>query len=396
MQSMNKLYIVGFGVGNEEILTTKAKDIIEISEKILSTSRISKTNKKIKCCTLSEIEEELYKNNSKSTTLLVSGDVCFFSISKTIINKFSELYDIELINGISSIQYLCSKIKVNYDDGIIKSVHGREGLVVPLVSYNKKVFLLSGGKYKAHGICEELYEYGLGDIKVTVGENLSYENERIITSTPKQLKDEEFSDLAVLYIENNNAVNPHMPLKDDDFIRGESPMTKEEVRWISLNKLNIDPYDIIYDIGAGTGSVSVEMARRAKNSFVYAVEMKKEALDLIEKNKVKHGAYNIEIINAKAPDNMNHLPVPNKAFIGGSAGNMEEIIGFLIKKNPKIKIVINLITLQNLNKVLNCFEKNKFSYEVTCVNISKSKKIGSYDMMMSENPVYIICGDKNE
>ncbi len=393
---MKKLYIIGFGVGNKDVLTVEALKIIENSTKIISTKRISSTDKNIKCCSLLEIEEEIINNENEELTILVSGDCSFFSISKLIINKFSKLYDIRLISGISSIQYLCSKIKVSYDDGIIKSLHGRFGEVVPLVSYNKKVFLLTGGKYKAQDICMELYKYGLENVNVTVGENLSYENERIITKTPSILKDEVFSHLSVMYIENKNAVNPFLGIEDKSFVRGDVPMTKEEVRWISINKLKIEQTDIIYDIGAGTGSVSIEMARKANCGFVYAIEMNEDAIKLIEENKIKHGSYNIEIVHSKAPDNMGDLPVPNKAFIGGSSGNMDEIINFLLKRNPKIKIVANAITIQSLNNIINNFKENNILYDVTCVNISKSKKAGSYDMMMAQNPVYIVCGEKNE
>ena len=398
---MEKLYIVGFGPGDEKLWTEKSRNIISNADRILSTNRISLSladNKNVqncKNCTLSELTAELASKIQGITVVLVSGDCGFFSVSKNIMRDFSEQYDIELINGISSIQYFSAKIAVSYDDAVICSMHGRNNIlgIVPKSAYNKKVFALTGGKFKAHDICGVLYNSGLPDIKVIVGERLSYPDEKITEGTAGELKDKIFDDLSVMCIENDSFKNPHQPLNDEDFIRGDIPMTKAETRWLSIQKLGIQPTDIVYDIGAGTGSVSVEMARKAFDGFVYAIEMKEEACDLMNQNKVKHGAYNLEIIHAKAPDGINDLPKPDKVFIGGSSGNMPEILEALIIKNPSLKIVSNAITLQSISQIIEGYEKiGLVDTDIICVNIAKSKKIQKYDMMTAQNPVYIITG----
>ena len=232
---------------------------------------------------------------------------------------------------------------------------------------------------------------------VSVGENLSLPGERIIAGKAEQIKNMDFDSLSVMYIENPLAVEPHLPLADIDFIRAEIPMTKEEVRWLSIAKLAISPQDVLFDIGAGTGSVSVEMARKAYDSIVYAVEAKKDACELIQANASKHGAFNLKVIHGKAPEALEDLPVPDKAFIGGSSGNMFEILETLLKMNPNIKITANAITLQTLNEIITGFEKHGITEtDIVSVNISKSKKIGNYDMMMAQNPVYIITGNRGQ
>ena len=381
---MEKLFIIGFGPGNEAMLTEKAQDTLKTTQRILCTREMP----------LKELMLELKNPLSGQTVVLVSGDCGFFSVTKTILENFTNLYEIEIIPGISSIQYLSAKIKTSYDDAALISLHGRDGNIVSKVAYNKKVFALTGGENSVSGICQSLCRYGLGDASVSIGERLSYPDERIVTDKAEILKDLDFDNLSVIYIENPSAVNPHIPLGDDDFVRGNTPMTKEEIRWLSIQKLGINPHDILYDIGAGTGSVSVEMARKAFEGFVYSIEIKEDACDLIRENAIKHGAFNIEIVHGEAPDAFNNLPMPNKAFIGGSSGNMDGILEKLILLNPNIKIVANAITLQTLHQITEGFEKQGITAtDIICVNIAKSKRVGDYEMMMAQNPVYIISGE---
>jgi len=380
---MEKLFIIGFGPGDDAMLTESAKNVAKSAQRVLNTREMP----------LTELMSELKKLVKGETVVLVSGDCGFFSVAKKIIKYFSCRYEIKLIPGISSIQYLSAKIKISYDDAALVSLHGRTGIIVSKVAYNKKVFTLTGGANSVHDICRTLCRYELGDVRVSVGERLSYPDERVTTGKASELKDMDFDGLSVMYIENKSAVCPHKSLHDSDFVRGDVPMTKEEIRWLSIQKLSISPGDIVFDIGAGTGSVSVEMARKAFSGFIYAIEAKEDACTLVKKNAAKHGAFNIELIHGEAPDALENLPVPDKAFIGGSSGNMGRILKKLTSMNPNIKIVANAITLQTLNQVLDGFEKHGITNtDVICVNIAKAKEIGGYDMMMAQNPVYIITG----
>lgn len=400
---MDKLYIVGYGPGGEKLLTETAKNIINTSHRIISTGRLCQwiaDKRNVKSCTLAELRMELCNKINGDTAVLVSGDCGFFSLSKSIVKDFSEQYQIELINGISCVQYFSAKIAVSYDDAVIISMHGRKisaARIIPKVAYNRKVFVLTGGIHKAHNICAELSRCGMSWVRVLIGERLSYSDERIVEGTAGELMNLVFGDLSVMYIENASYHNPFVALSDSDFIRGEIPMTKEEVRWLSIHKLGIMPTDIIYDIGAGTGSVSVEMAWKAVDGFVYAVEMKDTACDLITRNKIKHGAYNLEVINGKAPEALEALPHPDKAFIGGSSGCITEILDVLLRKNPFVKVVSTAVSLQGLHQIMEVYSKAGFSdIDTICVNISKSRKVNNYDLMMAQNPVYILRGERQK
>lgn len=389
-----KLYIIGAGTGSEDFLTQRALKLMKTCDVIYSTAHrfLSGSKRKVIECSVTEMPQLIETSRGQNIALLVSGDTGFFSIAGSLSEKLENTVDIEVVCGISSLQYFCSKTGNSYENIKVVSLHGREKSILGLISYNPKVFVLTGGENKAHSICKSLSDHGLTEIKAVVGENLSMPEERIVMGTVEELAGYTFGNLAVMLLENPDYVNCHIPLVDEDFQRGEVPMTKEEVRAVTLAKLAIEPCDTVYDIGAGTGSVAIEMARRAFDGSVYAIEKNPEALELISKNRVKLGAYNVKVVSGTAPDIFEGLPVPDKAFIGGSSGNMADIVRHLTEVNPGIHIVANAITLESLNAAINSFEENGFDAEVVCINSSVSKKVGGYHMMNANNPVYIITG----
>lgn len=394
-----KLYIIGAGTGSEEFLTQKGLQLIKSCDVVYSSCKrlyqqFSILRQNIIECPVSQLQQEIEACESTLIGVLVSGDTGFFSITKTLVEKLSDCCEIDVVCGISSLQYFCSKIGVSYENMKIVSLHGRENSILGAVSYNQWVFVLTGGSNKANVVCNNLVGNGLGEVRVIAGENLSMQSEHIIRGSAKELSEYAFDDLTVLLIQNENFVNPYLPLHDGDFIRGELPMTKEEVRHVTLSKLSVEPCDVVYDIGSGTGSVAIEMGRKAYEGSVYAIEQKKEGVELINQNRQKLAGYNVSVIHGKAPEAFMNLPAPDKAFIGGSSGNMNDIVDLLLQKNPNIKLVSNAITLETLNEAVNAFEKHGLKTDIVCLNVSTSKKVGGYHMMNANNPVYIISGEK--
>ncbi len=179
-------------------------------------------------------------------------------------------------------------------------------------------------------------------------------------------------------------------IRDEEFIRGEVPMTKEEVREISICKLGLSADSVLYDVGSGTGSIAIESARIAKSIKVFAIETNPEAVELIRKNKEKFNAQNIEIIHGLAPDVFEGLPAPTHAFIGGTKGNLKKIFSALMKKNPSMRIVMNAVSLESVSEMTEAIKNNPVTGdEVIQVSISRAKKTGSYHMMQAGNPVFI-------
>ena len=201
----------------------------------------------------------------------------------------------------------------------------------------------------------------------------------------------EFAPLAVLLFENPNP-EPEFTagMADEVFLRDKVPMTKREVRNASLSHLQLSSNSVVYDIGSGTGSVSIEMALRAAQGKVYAIEKNPVAVALLQENKKKFAVDHLEIIEGTAPEALEALPVPTHAFIGGSAGNLKEILELLLRKNPNIRVVLNTVTVETLAEAASCFKKLAFEEpEIVCLQASNAKKAGRSHLMIAQNPVYI-------
>lgn len=397
---IKQVYLIGAGTGSIQYLTGYGLQTIKDCDEIYSTNRIgdlmSEVRKDIKNLAISEMTNTVLSSSASKIAVLVSGDTGFFSVAKTLLKDLKDKCEVEVICGISSMQYLCSKVGRSYENMKIVSLHGRNNSILGAVSYFPQLFVLTGGNNKAHDICGYLCSQGLKDIKVVAGENLSMDSERIVEGTAEEISKLNFADLTVLIIENDNWVDHNIAIMDEDLVRGKVPMTKEEVRFVTVAKMKIKSRDIIYDIGAGTGSLSFEMARKAYEGLVYAIEQNKEGIDLIEENKNLLGGYNVVTLHGMAPEVLEGLPKPDKAFIGGSKGNMDSIIKVLIEKNPNIFIAVNAITLETLNEAIKVMTDNGFETDIVCINAARSKKIGGYNMMTANNPVYIISGGRHE
>lgn len=393
---MQNLYIIGAGMGHISDLTEYAADIIKNADIVYGSARLYEQykvlNTNISAPKYSEIESVLEKDTLKNTVLLVSGDVLFYSIAKKIQEKFNEKYNIELVPGISSMQYCLSKLNIIDYNVKAVSMHGRNNSCLGPVSYNEYTFMLTGGDKKADNIINELYNAGLDYVYVYAGENLHSDDERIVSGKISEMLDYKFSSLTVLLIHNKEYVNPKTNLRDNDFIRGKAPMTKEDIRWLSACYLGIEDNDIVYDVGAGTGSCAIEFAGHAKDGLVYAVEKEDEAFELINTNKKNLKRHNVISIKGSAPEILINLPAPDKVFIGGSSKTMKDIFKIVYEKNNHVKITVTAITLETIAAATDAFKDYNIEPDIVCINSAKSKKAGPYHMMMGNNPVYIITG----
>lgn len=180
-------------------------------------------------------------------------------------------------------------------------------------------------------------------------------------------------------------------IPDEVFVRGNVPMTKQEIRAVSVSKLKLKRDSVIWDIGAGTGSVSIEAALYCDKGMVYAIEQKEEAVKLIKQNIEHFDVSNIKCIFGKAPKVLENLKQPDRIFIGGTGKNTLDILEVCVDNIKKDGvIVLNCITLDTVFNSLRFFEDRGINYEIVCMNIARSKKAGKKTMMIAQNPVYII------
>lgn len=394
--------LLGIGMGSIGTLTLEGREAVRSADLIVGARRM------VDAVRLPG-QDFLYEYRSREiaaylaehpeytkVVVALSGDVGFYSGAKKLVELLGP--ETKIICGISSVVYFMSKIGLSWDDAKIVSAHGKTCNLISLIRENRKVFAILGTNDGVRNLAEKLTFYGMGDVILHVGENLSYDNEMILSKRAKELVSYEGDPLSVICALNERAEPKPAThgLSDEEFIRGKAPMTKAEVRTVSLAKLKLSKDAVCYDIGAGTGSVSVEMALRASEGEVYAIEKKEDALALLAQNKKKFALDHMYIIPGTAPEALEELPVPTHAFIGGSSGNMKEIVELLIKKNPQVRIVINCITLETVGEALGCIRELAKQEGCECENeivqlcVSRSKNIGRYHMMMGENPIYII------
>lgn len=393
----SRVTLVGVGPGSAGMMTRAAESAIASADLIVGARRLTdalaRFGKPVENAVAAEAIAAIIESHpEKKIAVALSGDTGFYSGAKALRSRLGAALK-SVIPGISSVAYFCARVGTSYDNACLLSVHGRSVNFIAKIRANSKVIALTGGATCAAEILGALAENGLTQVRVTVGENLSYENERIVSGTPAELSGESFDPLAVVMIENpaaEDALTTH-GISDDAFLRGDVPMTKFEVRAVTLSKLALTKRSVCWDIGAGTGSVSIEMALRSEDGAVYAVEKNEDACRLIGENQRRFAVTNLSIITGTAPDVLENLPTPSHVFIGGSDGKLRRILEIALERNPKARIVINTVTLETLAEAVETL-KTLPVRDVDFIQISaaRARSLGKYHLMTAQNPVFII------
>ena len=394
-----KVYLIGVGLGNPATMTLAAREAIAASPLLIGAPRLLEDYVGKTCLPLiaaADIAAAIENAREGPVAVLLSGDVGFYSGAKNLY-PLLEGHQVVTIPGVSSLVYFCARLHTPWQDAFLVSAHGRAHNAPGAVQSHEKTFLLTGGTYRAGDLCRELTEWGLGHVTIHVGERLSYADEAITTGTARELAGKEFDSLAVVLVENPAPVRRSLSapgLPDEAFLRGKVPMTKEEVRCLSVAKLRLEPCHTLWDVGAGTGSVSCEGALAVSEGRVFAIEQKEEAVALLEKNKAAMGLTNLHIVPGTAPEALRDLPAPDRVFLGGSSGNMEAILRCALEKNPAVRVVVNAVTLETTAEILRCFAALDLTdTDMIQVAATRTRKAGRYHLMDAQNPVWIVSGE---
>ena len=393
-----KISAVGIGPGDDKYLTLEAEralseaDVIFGAESVLSRLGHTKVPL-INQYQGEKIFEFLEKHHEyKKPVIVFSGDVSLFSgAGKAAAFLTEKGYTVNSICGISSVTLFAQRLNLDISKVRIVSAHGRKCNVAEISRKMPKLMVLTSGMEQAAEICREL-----PGCNIVIGYELGTASERLINVGKEEFPVSQ-KGKCLMYIENPCAEQTPVidSLRDEAFERDEgpkrTPMTKEEIRALVIRKLGITPRAIFYDIGAGTGSVSVETALVSPDIEVYAIEKKPEAIRVLRKNIDKFNTQNVEIVEGVAPIAFEDLPAPTHAFIGGSSGNLREIIHALYTKNSEVKIVLTCVTLETLSEITS-FTGDDLGVdaEIIQVGITNYKKAGSYHLSTAQNPVFIV------
>ncbi|MCD8156140.1 MAG: precorrin-6A reductase [Clostridiales bacterium] len=391
--------LLGIGMGSRENMTLEAVAACEEADCIIGAARMLDALRdfhKPNAVLYRPDEIAAYIGEYSEYGKIVvafSGDVGFYSGAKRLPEYLGDEMQVRLIPGISTAAYFAARLRMPWEDMVLASSHGREPDLIGMVRQNEKVFTLASDAESIRKIAGKLLSYGFDTVKMYVGGDLSYPSEHIYEGTAADFAEFRGEGIFAAVIVNPRAHDEAVTcgIPDDAFLRGNVPMTKGEVRAVALAKLRLTRDAVVYDVGAGTGSVAVECARMADRGKVYAVEQKEEACGLITANQKKFAVDNIEIVPGQAPEALRDLSAPTHVFIGGSGGSLKETLAVISEKNPSVRIVLNCITLETLTEILAAARDLPLEVEdIASVTVAKARPAGRYHMMEGQNPVYVI------
>ena len=322
--------------------------------------------------------------------VLVSGDVGFYSAAAGLATALSDFAQVQLLPGVSTVSALFAKLGLPWQDAAHISAHGRAANVADTVRRHRLTFCLTGGNVNAIG--KMLTSAGFGDITAHVSESLGSDSERVYTITAQELSKGDYPSLTSIVFENSG-FDDSTPkgIPDARFTRMDGiPMTKSEIRAVAASKMAVRPSDICWDVGAGTGSVTVEMALSAYLGQVYAIERRVDAIPLIEANCRKFHLGNVTLVCGEAPDALSDLPAPDVVFIGGSGGELPAILKAAWDKNPAARIAVTAVTIEALSLALSSMKEAGHEPDIVQISAARGKKVGRVHLMEAMNPISIL------
>ena len=329
---------------------------------------------------------------AQNAAVLYSGDTGFYSGAAGLLARLQEAgIPARVLPGLSSVQMLAATLGRPWQDWKLVSAHGRPCDPVAAVCGGRPAFFLTGtGESGPAALCAQLAAAGLGALPVTVGENLGLASRRIFAGTAAGAAGERFGPLAVLLAEPAFRLPVRTPgWPDETFVRAEGvPMTKRAVRAQVLAQLALCPGETVWDVGAGTGSVSLEMAYANGGAPVWAVERLPEACTVLEANRRRLGGWNVRPVSGEAPAALAGLPAPDAVFIGGTRGRLGPILDAALAANPAARICLTAIALESLAAALDACAARGLEAEIT--QIAAAHAAGRPHLLRAANPVFLI------
>jgi precorrin-6Y C5,15-methyltransferase (decarboxylating) len=404
--SANSVYIIGIGPGGASSLLPEARRLVQRADMVFGGERLldmfpSLSGQSIAIKNnLNEVINLIKRNiGYKRMAVLASGDPNLYGIAKYLVDKLGKDI-VEIIPNVSAMQIAFARIKESWDDAVLVSTHARpiEDIIDTVRSVHK-IAIFTDDKHTPGEIARVLQQHGIDNCRAYVCQDLGSEKENIIATDLYSLKEVEFSPLNMMILikddlAKNNRAQEFFGIPDEEFHRlGEGLITKLEVRVISLAKMCLREDSIVWDIGAGSGTISIEASFLAKRGSVFAIEKDVRAVTVIRENVNKFGRHNIRVIHAVAPERLGELPDPSTIFVGGSGGELAKILKVACDR-LKLggRIVINAATLETLQAAVDGLKANGFMAEISLVNVARSRDISNLTRLEALNPVFVVTG----
>ncbi len=403
---MNRINVVGIGLDGALGLTEQVREVVSSATLLIGSDRHLSyfPSHPAQRYTFGDFTQAINLIGScvdECIVILVTGDPLFFGLGRLLLLKLPS-ENLTFYPHLSAVQLAFNAIKVPWQDACFISIHGRSSdqLVQGMQQGKEKIAVLTDGVNTPSAIAQLFLSLDLPtNYKFWVCENLGGDNQQVSCFAATELINRTFAPLnVVVLLRQETAIDlditlPIFGLNDRHYLGfSDRPglMTKREVRVLVLGELALQPQQVVWDIGAGTGSVSIEIARLCPDSKVYAVEKTAVGYGLITENCRRFGVDNITAIQGAAPEALANLPNPDRIFIGGSGGNLSQILNACDRLSPQGVVVLALATVEHLTEALAWLGDRAWNYWLLQVQLSRSVPIAHLTRFSPLNPVTII------
>ncbi len=421
---MNKIHVIGIGC---RPFTGRAREVLLKADTVLASCRLHEVFRRYeefplvqgKITVINKVDDTMAflreHAGKRAIVLLASGDPLFFGIGGTLLREFGPAC-VEILPDLSSVQLAFSAIREPWEDAFLMSLHGgpdpgigrrqKYGIedLPRLLERHHKIAILTDRVNNPAVIASSLdsaHSAHQGLLKMQVCEKLGYADEKITSGSPDEIAGMTFADpnVVILTIRQAPKETVEIPetrfgLSEDEIVHARGLITKDEVRAVSIHKLRLPEKGVFWDIGAGSGSVSIEAARLFPGLRVLAIEKNEEQLSNIRANAARFGLRSIEVVPGESPEILRDLPPPDRVFIGGSGGRLPGILGDVLSKMSRGIVVLNAVSLETLHDAVRALADNALDPVVTQIAVSRSKIVSGRRHMAALNPIFIVKGER--
>jgi precorrin-6Y C5,15-methyltransferase (decarboxylating) len=378
--------VVGLGVGPDD-LTESHRRAIQAAEVMVGGKRQltmfagqTKATWTLGANPNATLEEIKKQAAGRKVVILASGDPLFYGIGQRALEVFGS-GNVTFLPNVTAVQKTFARLKLPWNQARTVSVHGRKAMdFFAELGHAGAVAIYTDSENTPTLLAKMLREYGMTNRKVAVVEDIGSEQERCLVTDLAGAEAMQFSPLNVMVLYPEEEVQPavRLGLEDDLFAKEKSLITKRESRALILAELQIEPQMVMWDVGAGSGSVGIEAVRLAPGLRVYAVEKDRARLKMIQDNVQRLGGFGVKALLGEAPGVLQDLPDPDRVFVGGSGGKLGDILEIVKKRlRPGGRVVVSVVTPETLARAQRFVDKAGLAYEWLLVQVGRTVPLQS-------------------